>query len=212
MYKMPESGDALAKGGSIMKKKYGKKWVVLMLVFCLVFTMTACGKNADSNTNSGNVTGGGNVDDTVSIDTIYEAIKEAYGDDYLPNMMLSEDEILSMFGIEPEWCDELIAEIPMISTNVDTLIAIKAREGFVEDVINAVTAYQDYLKNDSFQYPMNMDKVAASTVVTFDRYVFFIMLGTLDDDVDTSDDAARLAAFEAKNQIAVDVIEGFLLK
>lgn len=197
-----------------MKKEYGKKWIALMLVFSLTFALTACGKDADSNTNSGNVADGGNagtIDDTVSIDTIYAAIKEAYGEDYLPNMMLSEDEILSMFGIEPEWCEELLVEIPMISTNVDTLIAVKAREGFVEDVTNAVTAYQDYLKNDSFQYPMNMVKVAASTVVTFDRYVFFIMLGTLGDDVDTSDDAAILAAFEAKNQIAVDVIEGLLL-
>ena len=39
----------------------------------------------------------------------------------------------------------------------------------------ALTSYRDYLINDSLQYPMNVPKVNASSVLREGDYVFFVI-------------------------------------
>ena len=186
-----------------MKKKFveaGKKLSAGLMLMCMLFGLAACGKSTTE------------VDNTVSIDAIHEAVKEAYGESYLPQMLLTEDEIKALYGVESEWYEEALAEVPMISAQVDTLIAIKATQGHVEDVQNALTAYKEYLENDSVQYPMNVPKIQASTVMTRGNYVFFIMLGTVDMEVMDQSEDAQVEAYKEMNQIAIDTIDGLLLK
>lgn len=186
-----------------MKKslmKIGKKVTAGMLLFSMMLGLAACGKSTAK------------VDNTVSIDTIHEAIKEAYGENYLPQMLMTEDEITALYGIESDWYEEVLAEVPMISAQVDTLIAVKATDGHVEDVQNALTSYKEYLENDSFQYPMNVPKIQASTIITRGNYVFFIMLGTVDMEVMDQSEDAQIEAYSQMNQIAIDTIDGLLLK
>lgn len=191
-----------------------KKLSACLLAAIMLVSLAACGNGGkDNETQGGNAQNGQTqVNDTVSIDTVHQKIKEAYGEDYFPDMMLSEDEIQAYFGIEPEWCEEFIAEIPMISVRVDTLIAIKAKKEYVTNVIDAVNAYAETLKNDTMQYPSNLLKIQASTVLTMDPYVFFIMLGTISMEEEEQEDAAQVEAYKARNQVAIDTIEDLLLK
>lgn len=191
-----------------------KRFLACLLAAVMLVSLAACGNGGkDNETQGGNAQNGqSQVDETVSIDTIHEKIKEAYGEDYLPTKMLSEDEIQAYYGIEPEWCEEMIAEIPMISVHVDTLIAIKAKKEDVTNVIDAVNAYAETLKNDTMQYPSNLLKIQASTVLTKEPYVFFIMLGTISAEEEEQEDAAQVEAYKARNQVAIDIIEDLLLK
>ncbi|MCM1538753.1 MAG: DUF4358 domain-containing protein [bacterium] len=169
--------------------------------------------NGDENSGAGeNAAGGGTIDDTVSIDAVHEAVKEAYGEDYLPDMLLSEDEIRILYGIESEWCEEILVEVPMMSAHVDTFLAVKAKPEHLADVSDAVNAYVTNLKSDTMQYPMNINKIAASSVVTMGNYVFYIMLGYLPMEMDDEADDVQIAAYEELNQKAIDVIEGILIK
>lgn len=190
-----------------MKKRFmktGKKVLAGIMLTCMMLGMIACGK--------GDGEGGQKVDNTVTIDAIHTAIKEAYGENYLPSMLLSEDEIKALYGVEAEWCEEMLAEIPMISANVDTLIAIKAVDGRVGDVESALKNYKEYLENDSFQYPSNIPKIQASTVITRGNYVFFIMLGNLDMEMMDAPEDEQIKAYTEMNQTAIDTIDGLLLK
>lgn len=141
------------------------------------------------------------------IQAIHEAVKEAYGENYRPNMQVQEEEgyMSEMYGLNAEWYDAAIAEISMISTHVDTLIVVHAKEGNLENVQTALTTYQDNLKSDTFQYPMNLPKIQGSRVETIGDYVCFIMLGYVDDTAYDTDEAL-IAAFSDMNQLAVDAI------
>lgn len=168
------------------------------------------GTDADSS-DGGNTPVSG-IDDTVTIDSIYQAVKEAYGEQYLPDMLLSEDDIQVLYGIEPDWCEEFLVEVPRMSAHVDTFLAVKAKPEHLSEVSEAVNTYVENLKNDTMQYPMNLNKIAASSVVTMGDYVFYIMLGTLTSEQEDWDEDKQVAAYEERNQVAIDVIEGMLLK
>lgn len=144
---------------------------------------------------------------SVAIKELHTAVKEAYGENYIPSVMAYDEETMeSVFGISDDLYEEFVAEAPMISVHVDTFVAIKAAEGKAEEVEQLLTAYRENLVNNSMQYPMNLNKVEGSRVYRNGDYVFYIMLGSLDG---TEED---VAAAESQNQIAVDVIEGLLGK
>lgn len=220
-----------------IKTGLAKRVLACVLSAAMLLSAAACGKEdnaaqggastggsgqdaGDDNTSGGTNTGssaggdesGSGIDDTVTIDTIYQAVKEAYGEDYIPDMLLSEDEIQVLYGIEPEWCEEFLVEIPMMSVHVDTFLAVKAKPEHLAEVSDAVNAYVENLKSDTMQYPMNVTKIAASSVVTMGNYVFYIMLGYIPTELDDAAEDVQIAAYEELNQTAIDVIEGLLLK
>lgn len=206
-----------------MRKHFGWKNRVLACVLsaAMIFT-AACGKGdnagdsvsgtGDQNTTGGTDESGSSIDDTVTIDSIYQAVKEAYGEEYMPDMQLSEEDLQVLYGIEPDWCEEFVAEVPMMSAHVDTFLAIKAKPEHLSEVSDAVNAYVQNLKEDTMQYPSNLNKIAASSVVTMGDYVFYIMLGMLASEQEELDEAEQIKLYEERNQVAIDVIEGMLLK
>lgn len=143
----------------------------------------------------------------VKLEDIYTAVKEAYGDQYIPSMEYDEQALKELFGIPADLYISYIAEGPMISVHVDNFVAIEAKEGKGEEVEKLLNTYRDYLVTESLQYPMNMSKVEASEVVRHGDYVFFVMLGAVDDDA--ADEASALEAAKKSNHIGVDVINGF---
>ena len=124
----------------------------------------------------------------VSLEVIHNAVKESLGEDYYPDMLLEEEMLEAIYGIDMDDVEDYIAESPMITMNVDTFIAIKAKDGKVDDVVEDLEEYRDFLINDGFMYPMNIAKVQASEVVSYGDYAFFIMLGAIDEDLDASDE------------------------
>lgn len=145
----------------------------------------------------------------VNLEDIHTAVKDAYGDKYIPSMPYEEQMMEDLFGLKKELYDSYIAEGPMISVHVDNFVAIKAKEGKGEDVQKVMDTYRESMVTDSMQYPMNMPKIQASKVVRHGDYVFFVMLGELSDEALNQGEEAALKAAEENNQIAIDVIDGF---
>lgn len=176
-----------------MKTKVGSIIITMLLIFSLCSGCSASNKKQAKD---------------VPITEIEAAVAAAYGEDYLPNMEYDADMIETMYGIKAEWCEEELAKAPMISFNVDTFIAIKAKDDKVEAVQQALENYRDTQINNSMQYPMNIAKVNAMEVVAYDNYVFLICLGVIPDDIEADD--ARLQKAEELNQIAISQIESIL--
>ena len=147
---------------------------------------------------------GENTDDTGKLQAAYDAVVEAYGDNYYPNAPVEADILEATYGIKPEWVKEYKAEMPLISVNVDTFIGIEAAQGHAEDVENALNTYREYLVNDSMQYPMNMPKVKASEVLRIRDHVFFVMLGG-EIMADTEEEGEAQA--KEKNEIGINAIK-----
>lgn len=143
----------------------------------------------------------------VKLEDVYTAVKEAYGDQYIPSMEYDEQLMTDLFGISPELYVSYIAEGPMISVHVDQFIAVEAKEGKGEEVETLLNEYRDGQLNDSLQYPMNLPKIEASEVIRHGDYVFFVMLGAMDQEA--ADEEEALEAAKESNRIGVDVINGF---
>lgn len=144
---------------------------------------------------------------TVALSTVLDAVKNAYGENYLPSMDLTAEDLKTRFGLNADDYTEAIGQVAMISTQVDTFVAVHAKEGKAENVVSALNAYRDDLVNNSMQYPMNIPKVNASKVYQKGDYVFFIMLGAFAPDDLMADDPAAVTFHEEQNQIAIDAID-----
>lgn len=141
----------------------------------------------------------------VALSDIHEAVKAVYGENYLPSMMQETDYITALYGVSEDMYEEVIAEVSMISAHVDTFLAFKAKEGQADAIEEKLNDYREYLLNDSLQYPMNIPKIQASQVVREGDYVFFVQLGTVEDDMVDEDEL--LQQYKESNQLAVDAIK-----
>lgn len=146
----------------------------------------------------------------VSLEDLYTAVKETYGDKYIPSMPYDEQAMKELFGIPADLYDSYIAEGPMISVHVDNFVAIEAKEGKGEQIEKILDQYRETLLTESLQYPVNLPKIEASQVVRHGDYVFFVMLGEVAEGAE--DEAAALEAAKESNQIGIDVIDGFFVK
>ncbi len=141
--------------------------------------------------------------------SIRQAVADKLGDNYFPQMQIPA-EYLEGFGLTADMYDEFFGEMPMISTNVDTLIVIKAKEGQVEAVEGVLTAYRDNLVNDTMQYPMNLGKIQASEVKTMGEYVCFVQLGgDVMEAMDESEEAV-IKQCQEQNALAIEAMEGVI--
>lgn len=144
-----------------------------------------------------------------SINQVYSAVKKAYGDNYLPNMKLSKDEIKSRYGISKSWYTSAIAEVPMMSAQADELVIVKAKNTASKKKIkSALLSYQKQLKNDTMQYPQNQLKLQASRVYVKGNYVCFFTLGTISNSqAEQADESKVIEAYRAENAKAVKAIQ-----
>ena len=138
---------------------------------------------------------------------IRQAVVDAIGENYFPQMQIPA-EYLEGFGLTADMYEEFFGEMPMISTNVDTLIVIKAKEGQVEAVEGVLNAYRENLVNDTMQYPMNLGKIQASEVKTIGNLVCFVQLGGDVMDALEKGDEEVIKHCQAQNAIAIEALEG----
>lgn len=190
-----------------------RKIKVMLLVLAAAASMnllTAC-KSGSVNAPSGTEAEGGSQAQwktDVELSDVLDAVKQAYGEDYIPSMDYDAQAMKDLFGIGEGQYEEFFAQGPMISIHVDTLIGVRAKEGQADAVEQALLDYRKSLVEDSVQYPMNMVKVNASEVVRFGDYVFFVMLGSPDMEAEEKGEEAALESAKENNQIGVDAIEG----
>lgn len=145
------------------------------------------------------------ADETLT--SVLNDIKEAYGDNYVPNSELDAQMLEDIVGLTPDLYDSAVAEMPMISTFVETFIGVKASEGNGDQAEQILNEYRDRLVSDTMQYPMNIAKIQASEVVRHGDYIFFVMLGAPDDAAMEQGDEAALQSAIENNQIAVSAID-----
>ncbi len=146
--------------------------------------------------------------DDAELDKIFTAVKESFGDDWMPNMALSDNELDSIYGIKSEWMDAYKGEIPMISFHVDTFIGVRAADGHADDVEKALNDYYTFENETALQYPANEIKVKAARVYRNGDYVFFIMLGSPADDF--TDETAEREFYDKANEGVISIIDEIL--
>ena len=214
-----------------------KKLSVMLLIMSMSISMIACGNNAANKESSTPSTQESVVEESTQESTeesqteefseevlpedemggeavmseemtgIRQAVVDAIGENYFPQMQIPA-EYLEGFGLTADMYEEFFGEMPMISTNVDTLIVIKAKEGQVEAVEGVLNAYRENLVNDTMQYPMNLGKIQASEVKTIGNFVCFVQLGGDVMDALEKGDEEVIKHCQAQNAIAIEALEG----
>lgn len=184
-----------------------KKFLVWLSIGVLTFGMVSCGSQGTENNDSGsqtqepsapsdtsttepgqdsqdvptdgNAAGGHDYSQgwTEEMEAVKTAVTDLLGDNYFPNMPLDPDMLEYSFGITTDMFEDYLAELPMISANVDTLVVVKAAEGQVDAVEAALNSYRNAQVSNTMQYPQNVGKIQASKVERFENYVVFTLLG-----------------------------------
>ena len=187
------------------------KKIITLVLALMMLMLAACGGNADETTvadTTAAVEAGYKND--VATSAIRDAVAAVYGENYLATMALDAEMLEMSYGITDDMYEEFVAEVPMMSAHVDTLIVVKAKAGQVETVKAALEAYRKDQVENGFHYPMNVPKVQASEVVVYGDYVVYIMLGTTENV--EADEATLLKEFQAQNQLGKGAIETILTK
>ena len=143
----------------------------------------------------------------------YEAVKAAYGDDYMPAYMLTSEEFTEQYGVDLDDVADYIAEQALISFHVDRFVGIVAKPDRAEAVYDALVQFRENAITQSIQYPVNMPRVHASQVVRVGDYVFFILLGAqIPMEIHSGENVEENAKIfcEAENAKAVDAINSIL--
>ncbi|MCM1025711.1 MAG: DUF4358 domain-containing protein [Roseburia sp.] len=135
--------------------------------------------NPGEGDSSGGIADGGDYSDgwSTEMQGAKDVAAEVLGENYWPDMMLQPEELEVFFGVSPDMYEDYMAEMCMISANVDTLIVLKAGEDQIQAAEDALNAYRDAKVSDTMQYPMNLGKIQASVVERHGSYVYFVQLG-----------------------------------
>lgn len=195
-----------------LQKCRQKKWfmggvyVMAVTVLAIPFLM-GCGRNGSNTTpeaGNQNYKGYSNTVDTMEL---AEAVKNELGENYYPNTQMESQMLEDVYGVESGSYEEFYGEIPAISTNVDTLVIVKANEGCEDEIEQALVSYMENSKADAMQYPMNIGKIQSSQVKTFGNYVCFVQLGGNVMEAMDQGDEAVIRQCQAMNEQALNIIE-----
>ena len=203
-----------------MNKLILKKSVFLSLAF-LFIVFTGCGKKEENsqlrrshlgNTGMPGSKATGGYSEDITMTEIKEAVINILGDNYWPDMKIDADSLEQIYGISSEMYDDYLAERPMINTNVDTLIIIKAKSDQVDNVEKALNNYRETNISDSEPYPQILGKTQAARIETFHNYVCFVQLGADTTAASDISDEAVVDQCLEENERALDAIEKALLR
>lgn len=138
------------------------------------------------------------------------AAVEAADGGYWPDMALEPDMLEMSFGITSDMYEDYMAEMPMMSAHVDTLLIIRAKDDKVEAVQGALEAYRNAKIEDTMQYPMNLGKIQASRIETIGNYVMFVQLGGDTTQVEEEGEEAVVSRCQDQNDKVIEAIRAKL--
>lgn len=166
----------------------------------------------DTGTQPGGTDGAGGYEEGWSeeMEGLKAAVVEELGESYWPDMALLPDMLEMTFGLTADLYEDYMAEMPMIGTNVDTLLIVRAKDDKVEAVESALEAYRDAQIGDTMQYPMNVGKVQASRIETIGNYVLFVQLGADTQEALEEGDEAVISMCQAVNDSVVEIVRARL--
>ncbi len=170
-----------------------------------VFSFAAC-----SNKNDGPQPG--TLKEGETLQSVLEAVDgkfaEKYGTDYSAVMMGMpiDDTYLSDFlALDSSTYDEYAGSVSMSMTNSDAFFVVKAKEGQLETVQQALDKRLSDIKAQYEFYPVNgsYDRAMAGEVYTKGNYVFLIVVGVMDDTAEETPD------FSDDVQMTKETIDSF---
>ena len=168
-----------------------KKTFTILIVLLLLFTaLIGCSNNNNNN--------------KYSAQEILDAIKAAYGEDYLPSMEMDDDMVEISFNLDMSLVEEIAAEMPALTFHPDKVAVVKAQSGKGEAVEGALKAAQQEIVANGLFYPSGMYKRDSIQVVRNGDYVAFIMLGAIDKEIDSKTEEEKLEFAKAEVQKGVD--------
>jgi len=124
----------------------------------------------------------------VSLNDILAAIREAYGENYLPSEEIPPEVLETEFGLTPDMYVEAKGEMSMISTHPDRVVVVRADPGQADNVEAALNKAKESKINDEMQYPANVPKTNATQVVRSGDYVAFLLVGAPMGNVEASEE------------------------
>ena len=157
---------------------------------------TASGTNGTEN---GGVTSG----TATGLGAFREALRGVYGEKYYPDTELSETEIREELGLDDSLYEEVYAERSAQNAHPDMFVAVKVKDGKTEEVKQKLTAYKQRLLEDN-SFEANTEKINAAEVYAEGDYVFFVLLGDIEDSVSSEGFAE---AFGKEIQRGIDAIK-----
>lgn len=210
-----------------MKKGY-KTGLCFCMALLLGMLFTGCRSNVDETNSTGNISSssGGTMssamptpapsaspapssvmpDENYSLDDMYSEIKDTYGERYYPNQKIEADELEKTFGIGDDLYDNFIADRVTGDEAPDTLVIIEAKEGKEDEVKQKLEDYRQKLLDDA-DWAESKEKIEASKVYSNGRYVFYVMLGDVEDD--TLSGEGLMEALGKEVDKGIDAIRNF---
>ncbi len=174
--------------------------------------------NANNGSNNGDNSGSNNDDDIVpdnnlnampEINSIFDAVSGAYGEDFYATSENDETFLTEKIGVDMADVESFFCNTAMDTTHPDVFVGVKAKDSEAADSIEtALEDYRESLVNGAkADDSANAQKINSSEVVRHDDYVFLVALGRTDDTITDAGDALTFAKDQIK--IAVDKIAEF---
>ena len=134
----------------------------------------------------------------------HDAIKDAYGDFYIPNKEMSLETLVLEYSLPMVDAEDYIAECAMMSSHVDLFIGIKANRGKAQAFVDALESIKAQMVYEHRANASKLAKIKASEVYRFGDFVFLMVLGQNTDTI-ISDESAymEVAAQESSKGIAI---------
>lgn len=169
-----------------------KRILAPVLIALIALALAACGAE-QTQTSAKNYTA----------QEIYDAVAEAYGEDFLPDGPMNEAEYTETYSLDMNDIEDHADGIAMVSFEPDRLVVLKCKAGKGEQVQKTMEQARETLVENGMWYPANLAKVNASRVLRQGDYVAFMMLGATNPDPDASEEDAKKFA-EEQIKIGVD--------
>lgn len=204
-----------------MKKKI---IVIVCTVHLILCMLTGCGENApmDELVENGRKNIVQDAEEDIptmvserklpALSKLRESVKEELGENYWPEVSLSEEELEAKTGITQDMYIEFLAEKPSLQANIDTMIIVHAKEDYVGAVEQALEEYRNHLIEENKEYPQNYSKASASRMETIENYICFVQLGADTTVVANKGEKEILAYCQEENERAIDVLEKTILR
>lgn len=153
-----------------------------------------------------------NKEKFIPLTDLKDDVKELLGDNYWPEVDLTEEELAQRIGITEDMYVDFLAEKQVLDAHIDTMIIIQAKEAYVGAVEQALENYRAAVIEENRNHPQNLGKAKASRMETIDNYVCFVQLGADTTVVADRGEDEIIAYCQEENERALYILEQDILE
>ena len=98
---------------------------------------------------------------------------------------LDDETLKDVFNIDPADIEEYYGEYSVVNTSSDHIIAVKVKEGRMDDVKKAFEERRDSVVKDFEQYlPDQLEQAKNASIIEKGPYLFFVIAGDAEKGID----------------------------